>query len=105
MTSKTAALGLARRRVSSPIRRSSTDYLVVGPYRDSDPHGPHTEVQRSTYPAALDVMTGWRAKVAACAVLGRPLTDDECEAGDFVTGAVADRLRAILGASTAEGAR
>lgn len=97
--SKTAALALARRAVCAPIRRSSTDYVVYGPYRSSEPHGPGTEAQRNTYPQARDLMTGWRAEVAACAVLGRPLRDVEWHAGDRVAGSVGHRLEAILRAA------
>lgn len=99
--SKQAALSLARRRVHAPIRRSSTDYLVIGPYRVSEPAGPYTEIQRSHYSAARDLMTGWRAQVAACAVLGRPLTSDEYHAGHDAGGALGRRLDAILRAAAA----
>lgn len=98
-TSKTAALAIARARVHAPIRRSSTDYLVIGPHRDHEPHGPYTEQQRSSYSAALDVMTRWRAEVAACAVLGRPLSEDEEYAGHVATGPVGHRLERILRAA------
>lgn len=62
--SKTAAIAKARGYVGQPIRRSSTDYVVYGPYRVTEPNGPSTELQRSSYPKALSARTEWVAEVA-----------------------------------------
>lgn len=62
--SKTVAIRAARTFVSAPHRRSSTDYVVYGPYRSSDPHGPSTEHQSDSYPRARAARSRWVARIA-----------------------------------------
>lgn len=62
--SKTAAIREARGLVGLPIRRSATDYVVYGPWDDSDPHGPSTEYQADSYHKAAAARTRWVARVA-----------------------------------------
>lgn len=57
--SKTAAIAQARRLVSIDGR-----YTVIGPYRDSEPRGPCTEIRRATYVQAQDVRAAWAASLA-----------------------------------------
>ncbi len=71
--SKTAAIKQARTFVSLPHRRSSTDYVVHAPWDSSKPHGASTELQASTYPAALAMRTRSVARVAV-ALMGVPYT-------------------------------
>lgn len=47
---KTAAIKTAQSACGSIIRRSSTDYICMVPYRDDKIDGPSTEMQASTYP-------------------------------------------------------
>lgn len=96
LMSHTAALAMARNRVYGPTRRSPTDYIVTGPYRDSRPYADWTEVQRNSWWTARELTPEWRARVAACAMLGRRLTEDESYAARSAIGAVRERLNAIL---------
>jgi hypothetical protein len=50
--SKTAAIKAAREHVGQIVRRSSTDFTFVGPYRTAEPAGPRTDINASTYPKA-----------------------------------------------------
>lgn len=64
--SKTAAIAEARTYVSMPHRRSATDYIVCAPWNSLNPTGPSTELQASTYQAALSM----RAEKVAAIALG-----------------------------------
>jgi len=61
--SKTAALRLAQDIVGDIQRRSSTNYVVVGPYRKRD-DGTYVAKQFSTYPAAVQGRKEWVVFVA-----------------------------------------
>ena len=56
---KNAAIAAARKMVSIEGR-----YTVIGPYRDTDPHGPCTEVTKATYTEARDLRASWAAGLA-----------------------------------------
>lgn len=62
--SKTAAIRAARAAVCQPIHQSRTSYLIIGPYRDNDPHGPYTEARESSYSEAVAHRARWCASVA-----------------------------------------
>lgn len=62
--SKTSAIKAARAAVSAPIRRSSTDYVVYGPWRKDDIDGPTTERTADNYRAAAAMRARWIAKIA-----------------------------------------
>lgn len=56
---KASALALAQKHVHIVGR-----WTVIGPYRDSDPTGPYTEISKPTYAAALNLRTAWVASLA-----------------------------------------
>lgn len=62
--SKTAAIKAARAAVSAPIRRSSTDYVVYGPWRLTEIDGPTTERTANTYRGAAAMRARWIANIA-----------------------------------------
>jgi hypothetical protein len=68
--SRTNAIKMARGFVSKPHRRSVTDYVVYGPYDDSDPHGPSTEYQADSYSKAMAARSKWVARIAL-SLMGR----------------------------------
>lgn len=68
--SKTAAIRQARRVVSMPVRRSSTDYVVYAPYYDAQPDGPGTELQAASYPMILAMRTR-KCACVALSIMGR----------------------------------
>jgi hypothetical protein len=65
--SKTAAIKSASTSVS--IHGSGTSWTVIGPYHSSEPKGPYTEVQYTSYTKALRAAASWKACVA-CALMG-----------------------------------
>ena len=59
---KTAAIAIARRHCAIWGRGSS--WTVSGPHRSSEPAGPTTEHQCSSYARAVAIRTAWRARIA-----------------------------------------
>jgi hypothetical protein len=72
--SKTAAIKEASKSVS--IHGQGTSWMVIGPYRASEPSGPYTEQQYSTYTKALRAAASWKATIAV-ALMG--LLNDDSE--------------------------
>lgn len=89
-TSKTAAIREARRAVSTPTRRSSTDYVVYAPYYDAQPDGPSTELQASSYPKAL-AMRSRKCACVALALMGK-LDEEAVYAIEYMDGGNVDAL-------------
>jgi hypothetical protein len=72
--SKTAAIKEASKSVF--IYGSGTSLSVVGPYRASEPSGPYTELQYTSYTKALRSAASWKATIAV-ALMG--LLNDDSE--------------------------
>ncbi len=56
------------------IHGRGTSWIVIGPWRDDEPHGPSTESGADSYAKARLKATAWRARVAL-GLMGR-LTED-----------------------------
>jgi hypothetical protein len=72
--SKTVAIKESSKSVS--IHGYGTCWVVVGPYHSSEPNGPYTEQQYSTYTKALRAAASWKATIAV-ALMG--LLNDDSE--------------------------
>lgn len=59
---KTAAIAAARQHCA--IWGRGTSWTVSGPYYHSQPDGPTTEHQCSSYARAVAIRTTWRARIA-----------------------------------------
>ena len=60
--SKAEAMRIAANAVS--IHGSRTSWTIVGPYKNSDPRGPSTELHVDSYAKARRSATAWRARIA-----------------------------------------
>lgn len=75
--SKTAALALARRVVSNPIRQYATSYVIFCPYRSSEPNGGTATIRRSSYPRITRERANQVAEVALYAMYHGILDDQD----------------------------